>query len=271
MPEFDDRTEKCIATLLPKVQEQAREFLRRLQAAGIPAKIISGTRTYAEQDALYAQGRTKPGAVVTKARGGFSNHNFGIAWDIGIFTGGTYQPESPLYAKAGAIGREMGLEWGGDWKTIVDLPHFQCKTGLTLAQLRALHNQGKPIPIPPLALPHKPAKPPHSVGSAPPVAAPPPEVIRTVVEVFLNDALQKIPALLLSGRTWVAVRPFTVVFGGEIIQAGGNPFQATVSFGGTTKEIAGQILDGVGHVKFADLNALYGLAFSFDGVLRITK
>lgn len=122
----DDRSERNIATLHPRVQPIAREFVRRCVAAGLDARIICGTRTYAEQDALYEQGRTKPGPIVTKARGGQSNHNFGLAFDIGIFASGKYLGSSPLYKKAGAIGRELGLEWGGDWK-FVDEPHFQLR------------------------------------------------------------------------------------------------------------------------------------------------
>lgn len=55
----------------------------------------SGLRTYEEQNALYAQGRTAPGNKVTNAKGGFSNHNFGIAFDIGIFEGAKYLGDSP--------------------------------------------------------------------------------------------------------------------------------------------------------------------------------
>lgn len=133
---FDARTESNINTLLPAAQAKAREFMAACLAAGISLKIISGTRTYAEQNALYEHGRTKSGPIVTNARGGYSWHNFGIAWDIGIFDGIRYLEESPLYAKAGAIGKSLGLEWGGDWKSIQDEPHFQLKTGLTLAQMR---------------------------------------------------------------------------------------------------------------------------------------
>jgi peptidoglycan L-alanyl-D-glutamate endopeptidase CwlK len=64
---------------------------------------------------------------VTNARAGFSNHNLGIAFDIGVFNGTRYLPESPLYKAVGALGIELGLEWGGDWKTIVDQPHFQLR------------------------------------------------------------------------------------------------------------------------------------------------
>lgn len=132
---FDPRTEANIKTLLPAAQEKAREFMGACLKAGIDLKIISGTRTYDQQNALYAQGRTKPGRIVTNARGGYSWHNFRIAWDIGIFDHGRYLGESPLYEKAGKIGESLGLEWGGRWR-FKDEPHFQMKTGLTLAQAR---------------------------------------------------------------------------------------------------------------------------------------
>jgi len=93
----------------------------------IQTKVISGTRTFEEQDRLFAQGRTKPGRIVTKARGGFSNHTFGIAFDIGVFEGRKYLPESPKYKAVGALGVALGLEWGGNWKSIVDQPYFQLR------------------------------------------------------------------------------------------------------------------------------------------------
>jgi len=137
MSDFDPRTTANINTLLPSARVRASEFMAACIDANIPLKIICGTRTCAEQDALYEQGRTKPGKVVTNARGGHSWHNFGIAWDIGVFTpdGKTYLPESPYYRQAGLIGEGLGLEWGGRWK-FADEPHFQLKLGLTLAQCR---------------------------------------------------------------------------------------------------------------------------------------
>jgi peptidoglycan LD-endopeptidase CwlK len=147
MPTFDARSETNIKTLVPKAQEKAREFLQKVRDAGINARIIGGTRTFAEQDALFALGRTKPGKIVTNARGGFSNHNFGVAWDIGIFEGTKFLGESKLYDKAGEIGKSIGLQWGGDFNSIIDKPHFQCKTGKTLAQLRALIKAGTPVPV----------------------------------------------------------------------------------------------------------------------------
>lgn len=123
----DDRSEKTIATLLPELRPLARALVQKAAATGIDIRVISGLRTYAEQDALYAQGRTAPGKIVTNARAGYSNHNFGIAFDVGVFEGNQYLPESPKYAAVGALGRDLGLEWGGNWSTFVDQPHFQLR------------------------------------------------------------------------------------------------------------------------------------------------
>lgn len=123
----DARSEKSIATLLPEVRPYARALVTKAAAAGITIKVISALRTYEEQNALYAQGRSRPGKIVTKAHGGYSNHNFGIAFDIGIFEGGRYLPESEKYKAVGAIGSDLGLEWGGNWKNFNDAPHFQLR------------------------------------------------------------------------------------------------------------------------------------------------
>ena len=127
MPLADTRSEKNIATLLPEVRPMARALVQKAAAIGIRIKIISGFRTYEEQAALYAQGRTAPGAIVTNARPGYSNHNFGIAFDIGVFEGSSYLTESPKYNAVGALGIDIGLDWGGAWTSIVDAPHFQLR------------------------------------------------------------------------------------------------------------------------------------------------
>jgi peptidoglycan L-alanyl-D-glutamate endopeptidase CwlK len=141
---FHQRSERNIMTLHPKAQQAARKFLKRLQDAGINARIISGTRTYAEQDELYAKGRTKPGSKVTNAKGGQSNHNFGIAWDIGIFNAqGAYLPESLLYDRAAEVGLIDGLEWGGNWHSFKDKPHYQLVTGLSISEVRERFERGE--------------------------------------------------------------------------------------------------------------------------------
>jgi peptidoglycan L-alanyl-D-glutamate endopeptidase CwlK len=156
----DPRSEKNIATLLPNVQPTMRTFLRELNerlmreyGPGTIAQIISGTRTNEEQDALYAQGRTIAGRVVTNARGGYSNHNYGIAVDIGIFHNGRYLDDGDFYDIAGEIGQSLGLEWGGAWESFCDRAHFEERPswaiGLTesnmVAELRRRTQHGEAI------------------------------------------------------------------------------------------------------------------------------
>lgn len=130
---LDARTESVIYTLLPKAQICARQFMLAASTMPFTVKLLSGTRTYAEQNALYAKGRTAGGAIVTNARGGQSNHNFGIAWDVGIFVDGVYytginkrqnDAYGALAAKIKASAFETPLEWGGDWISIKDAPHY---------------------------------------------------------------------------------------------------------------------------------------------------
>jgi len=149
----DVRSERNIAFLLPEVQPIARALVQKAALNGIRIKVITGLRTYAEQDELYAQGRAKPGPKVTNARGGYSNHNFGIAFDVGVFEGSKYLPDSVKYKAVGALGTDLGLEWGGNWKTIVDQPHFQLRPGWAvdmaekemLAGLRGRFAAGTPV------------------------------------------------------------------------------------------------------------------------------
>lgn len=149
----DPRSETNIATLQPQVQGLARALVQKAADNGITIKVLSGTRSYAEQEALYAKGRTAPGPKVTNARGGYSNHNFGIAFDIGVFSGGKFLTDSPKYKAVGVLGMELGLEWGGNWTSIVDQPHFQLRPSWAagmpersmLAELRDHQSKGLPV------------------------------------------------------------------------------------------------------------------------------
>jgi peptidoglycan L-alanyl-D-glutamate endopeptidase CwlK len=144
---FDSRSEANIATLCLRAQREARAFLPRLLDGGFVARIISGTRTYAEQNALFRKGRFgNAGKIVTNARGGSSNHNFCIAWDIGIFEGGAYVEDGPQYDQAANRGLVSALEWGGSWKTFVDKPHYQLSIELAVSALRNNFETGSPIP-----------------------------------------------------------------------------------------------------------------------------
>lgn len=144
--EFDSRSEKNLATLAPNAQRKAREWLRMCREAGINVKIICGTRSYEEQAALYAKGRTEPGKKVTNARPGYSWHNFGVAWDFVVFDKqGQPQWDSPLMDRCGKIGKEIGLEWGGTWKRFVDKAHLQLDMAITLAEARQRVKDGKTV------------------------------------------------------------------------------------------------------------------------------
>lgn len=139
---FDKRSEENIQTLLPAAQRKAREFMKAVADVNATVKIISGTRTFAEQDELYRKGRDLPGPKVTRARGGQSNHNFGVAWDVGIFQNDQYLGESPLYRQVGDIGKGLGCEWGGDWAGFGDEPHFQIVAEDDLAKIAGQFEQG---------------------------------------------------------------------------------------------------------------------------------
>lgn len=148
---FDLRSEKHIATLRPDAQEAARAFLKVANERvgrewpGSVAKVIGGTRSWEEQNELRKIGREWPNdqgkwQTVTNARGGESNHNFGIAFDIGIFDGkGRYIDDlvdlglmtesavSERYRSISTLAPPFGLSWGGNWTNPVDQPHYELR------------------------------------------------------------------------------------------------------------------------------------------------
>ena len=130
--------------LHPDVQPLCAAFLAECNKQGLDVMLTQTYRDVAYQDWLYEQGRTRPGAKVTNAKGGASMHNYRLAFDIAIKVNGKIDWDNEaLYAKAGAIGKSLGLEWGGDFKTIKDTPHFQYTyskrlgRNITLKELRS--------------------------------------------------------------------------------------------------------------------------------------
>ena len=152
------RNEKSIAKLHPQVRDKIRKFINDVYTKHqVQLVIVQDYRTYVQQDALYAKGRTASGSVVTNARGGQSNHNFALAVDVfPLWEDGKLhmdvksdQKNIKILKKIAPIGKGIGLEWGGDWKSIIDNPHFQLKTGKTMAQLRELTESagGDPLKV----------------------------------------------------------------------------------------------------------------------------
>jgi len=118
-----------ISSLNPYVALLARRFLELTRANNLDVRIYNAFRSWDEQDRTFAQGRTLPGDVVTNARGGDSYHNWGLAFDAAPYENGQISNDTKKYAKMGQLGQQVGLEWGGTFKSIVDLPHFQYTFG----------------------------------------------------------------------------------------------------------------------------------------------
>jgi len=124
--------------LLPQVRSRVEAFLKAADDAGIDLLVTSTYRDNASQDALYAQGRTAPGKVVTNAKAGQSFHNHRCAVDVVPLRNGkpVWDSKDPVWQTVGRLGKAAGLEWAGDWKRFKEFPHFQYTGGLTLAQLQ---------------------------------------------------------------------------------------------------------------------------------------
>ena len=126
---------KDITLCHPRLQRIANAWIKACAAEGITVATSETLRTVAEQEDLYAQGRTKPGNIVTNARGSSyrSQHQWGIAFDFylkmdidgdGKISDDAYNDSKGHFKKAAEIGKKLGLAWGGDWSSIVDKPHL---------------------------------------------------------------------------------------------------------------------------------------------------
>jgi peptidoglycan L-alanyl-D-glutamate endopeptidase CwlK len=128
---MDERSEKALATVNPSLVGKVRAAADQLAANGTYLLVVSGLRTAAEQDALYAQGRNGvAGHIVTKARAGFSMHNYGLAVDVVPYLSGqtgqvNWDANTPQFRAMVSALEGQGLVWGGEWKSFPDYDHFQ--------------------------------------------------------------------------------------------------------------------------------------------------
>jgi hypothetical protein len=136
-------SEKRLQRLHPALASAVRDAIAELAVRGISVEVVQGLRTFEEQDALYAKGRTEPGPIVTQARGGESNHNFGLAADLCPFAGGKPDWSAPIdvWAAIGKTAIAHGLEWGGQWKKFVDKPHVQLPS-MTVEECATCYQSG---------------------------------------------------------------------------------------------------------------------------------
>ena len=130
---------RSLDELLLPVRTKVDIFIAMCKSEGIDLLVTSTYRDIESQDALYAQGRTTEGKIVTNARGGQSFHNFRCAIDIVPLVNGKpdWDGSHPVWAKIGSLGKAAGLDWAGEWKSFKELAHFQYTGGLTLADLNA--------------------------------------------------------------------------------------------------------------------------------------
>jgi peptidoglycan LD-endopeptidase CwlK len=142
--------------LHPHVAQQADLLVKQAAEKGISIIITDGFRSFEEQDSLYERGRTAGGSIVTHAQGGESFHNFGLAvdfalmsnngnplWDMQYDGNGNGQSD---WMEVVGLAKNLGFEWGGDWKQFKDYPHLQMNFGLTIRELQ----RGKRPPEQPL-------------------------------------------------------------------------------------------------------------------------
>ena len=154
----DKITRDRVALLHPKVRQEVEACIVKAEAGFPPnmaIRVVQGLRTIDEQNAIYAQGRTTPGKIVTNARGGKSYHNYGLAIDFSIMFdkdgNGTWETLSwdtssdadhdtvKDWQEVVRVFEASGWIWGGKFSTIVDMPHLQKTFGYKIAELLRMY------------------------------------------------------------------------------------------------------------------------------------
>jgi peptidoglycan L-alanyl-D-glutamate endopeptidase CwlK len=157
----DKITIERIALLHPKLRDEASAIYSEIvKALGdkVVCRFTHTLRTAAEQDKLYAIGRTRAGRIVTNARAYRSYHNYGLAADIvlmhdknndWVFETISYDERADMdkdgkrdWLEVVEIFKQYGWTWGGNWK-FRDAPHFEKTFGYSVTQLHDLHIKGK--------------------------------------------------------------------------------------------------------------------------------
>lgn len=127
---MDARSEAQLANVIPELAEKVRAAATQLAPFGTYLLVVSGLRLACEQTALYSQGRTTPGHIVTNAPAGLSMHNYGLAIDVVPYLSGqsgalNWNDRTPQYQEMVSALKSQGLAFGGDWVHFPDDDHFQ--------------------------------------------------------------------------------------------------------------------------------------------------
>lgn len=147
-----EKSSRNLDDLILPAKLRALEFIHACRIAGIDILVTCTYRCPADQNKLYAQGRTAPGRVVTNARAGESLHQYRVALDVVPLRNGkpvwntTGMDGEMLWQRLGELGEQAGLEWAGRWKKFREFPHFQYTGGLKLADFQAGKLPGMGVP-----------------------------------------------------------------------------------------------------------------------------
>lgn len=151
---------RLLSALEPSTREMVEKGLEEIKAQGLDVLIICTYRSWDEQAAEYAKGRTAPGPIVTNAKPGQSWHQWGRAIDFvprrngktlvwGIRGNGLDQDPSDdatddleLWQRCAACYKMAGLEWAGDWTQFREFPHVQNTGGLSTRLLMQKYPKG---------------------------------------------------------------------------------------------------------------------------------
>jgi hypothetical protein len=123
-------SEERLLQVHPVLRVRVQQMLGLLAEQGLNVIVTQGFRTYAEQQAIYNQGRTTPGQIVSNALPGQSWHNFGLAVDlapVGVVNGKMvvdWNQNHPDWQKMLSAGSFYKLAEGAQWRTFKDWPHF---------------------------------------------------------------------------------------------------------------------------------------------------
>jgi peptidoglycan L-alanyl-D-glutamate endopeptidase CwlK len=125
---MDAVSDSRLAQINPELAGKVRSLAALLADENIIIRVTQGLRSWNEQQALYAQGRTTPGKIVTNAPPGYSWHQFGLAVDVAPFNlegQPDWNAEDPNWKRIIALGESLGLVSGSTFISCPDDPHFQ--------------------------------------------------------------------------------------------------------------------------------------------------
>lgn len=243
---------QVLAKSLPKLEglhpilaSATRAWIEMTYGVGVPIIITQGLRTIEYQNELYAKGRTAPGPIVTNAKGGSSYHNYGLAvdfalldWEGNRISYDTWRDldrdgQRDWFEAVNIAKDKLNLEWGGEFKTIHDEPHFQMSFGLSIAELRS--------------------------GKRPAVTNPP---AFTLVNITVNGKTAP-QGRAEKGITWVRLRDIGTALGATI------SYDATTKKAMLNgKVVDGKAENGVTWIPLRNLLDAIGAEYTYDNEIK---